>query len=144
MNKLTSSILLFFIGYSSLALATDVKCDSYHGKPSNILKGLTVFNARYADDKEEEELAPTSEKQRGNVLTQFWDLTAYREPKIFVTCDYKDKTSITLEIDKTVDICERIVAANKKIAMPVPPGFHCYKKSTFRKVMGKTCGLVGH
>jgi hypothetical protein len=137
---MTKLIFFFLIGYSSVTWAGNLDCKPFHLVPSNILETVSVFNARYVGDSEAAELIPR-QTQRGYVMTNYWDLDAYRDLKLFVTCIYKDNIEVTHELDKSIDICRYIFAYEYKTRPPNPvkTSFHCYKKNNIDTLVGKFC-----
>jgi hypothetical protein len=150
MPKLTLSILLFLMNYSSIAWSAEVKCSPYDGTSENTLENMAVFfDAKYLGDKEAVEIITNSEKTRDDMLIQRWDLTGMRNPKIFIRCYYKNKSEITFNVDNSVDICQLIKKNDKKNLNSINhtitiSNAGCYKKDTLSTFIGKTCGVIGH
>jgi hypothetical protein len=72
---------------------------------------ISVLNK---DDGKEYDLAPDGEKQSGAKVNQTWNLQAYRQLPLFLTCRYQG-TSVTLskELPKSINACTQTIALDR-------------------------------
>ena len=72
---------------------------------------ISVLNK---DNGKEYDLAPDGEKQSGTKVNQTWNLQAYRDLPVFLTCRYQG-TSVTLskELPKFINTCTQTIAVEK-------------------------------
>lgn len=118
--------------FSIQSLAEQVLCDDSYLNRNNHLWEVTVYNAKNIYDKNIFVLAPTKEIETKTTVKQFWELTPYRDMKIFVTCTYKNKDFFTKEITNDFDICQLTFLDPYKIIsfrqIDMKPKFICNKK----------------
>ncbi len=72
---------------------------------------ISVLNK---DAGREYDLAPDGEKKSGTKVNQTWNLQAYRDLPLFLTCRYQG-TSVTLsrELPKSVNTCTQTITVDK-------------------------------
>lgn len=127
MNRLVFILILML--FVTSAVAANFGCDTYYLNSSNTLNGISVFNAKYIGDKYTAELAPTSESQESDIVTQYWNLDPYKDSKLFVKCIYKDNAYVVKEIPMYFNMCKlKFIDNQNNLDSTKSPDFICYKR----------------
>jgi hypothetical protein len=84
--------------------ASSLTCPSQLPAANNKLVGVTLYDEK---DNTQYDLAPSSDKQVGQMTMQTWDgFTTEADVKTFVRCQYLNtEKSVTLAIPKTIKSC---------------------------------------
>jgi hypothetical protein len=78
---------------------------------------ISVYNG--TPGGQEYDLAPDDQKEKGNKITQTWDVKAYRSMNVFIRCRYHDTSAVLLrELSSDVTSCtlQFTAAANGAIS----------------------------
>jgi len=118
---------MFLIIYTYKSFAVEMGCDPFYLKPSNTVRGVSVFYTKYISAQGGDELTPNYEKEKDNIVTQFWKLSSTRPTNLFVECVYENGYSIAKQIPKSTNTCKFIFTPNHKLPHPdITPSFSCY------------------
>lgn len=105
MRTIVLATLLSVTSGYQFAAAASLTCPAQHPQAEKKLIGVTLYDEK---DKTQYELAPSSDKQQGNMVKQTWDgFTSETDVKTFVRCRYLNtEETVTLEIPKTLKRCD--------------------------------------
>ena len=75
---------------------------------------------------QEYELAPDEQKQNGGIVTQVWNLRAYRDMNIFIRCRYADTQVVfSRDVPKSLQLCRFTFTHTKNGSIIDKPSFAC-------------------